>query len=224
MTDKRDRSDRRRREVLIPATAFDLPPPSNQEAAQSRSPDSFVSAKTAVPIPSKHPALREALIQLSLDPRVRSIDYVPTAIVASEQIDLGAVVVHRVDGRFLLDVVQARPIRDLEHEGLSLIALEKLGLKPWVISAKSLRREPRCSNALFVWLYNGHPVAREQRKRILQAVTDKEPIRLGQLERRSGRDPFPCIMALACADLLELDLISQPITRTTIVKCRARAD
>jgi hypothetical protein len=223
MTDKRDRSDRRRREVLIPAT-FDLPPPSNRKAAQGHSPDSFVSAKTAIPIPSKHPALSEALIQLSLDPRVRSIDYVPTAIVASEQIDLGAIVVQRVDGRFLLDLVQARPIRDLDGEGLSLIALGKLGLKSWVISAKSLRREPRYSNALFVWLYNGHPVAREQRKRILRALTDKEPIPLGQLERRSGRDPFPSIMALVCADLVELDLISQPITRTTIVRCRARAD
>jgi hypothetical protein len=113
MTNKRDRSNRRRREVLIPATALDLPQRSNRKAAQSRSPNSFVSAKTAIPIPSKHPALCEALIQLSLDPRVRSIDYVKTAIVASEQIELRAVVVERVDGRFFLDVVQARPIRIL---------------------------------------------------------------------------------------------------------------
>jgi hypothetical protein len=186
----------------------------------------FVSAKTTAAIPARHSVLLEALIQASLDPKVRSLSYLATAVVASEEIDLGAVVVQRDDGRFLLDVVEARRIRNLEDEGLALIALAELGLKPWVISAKSLRREPRYSNALFVWLYNGHIVAREQRKRILQALTDKGPIQLGQLERRvrSGGDPFPSIMALVCADLVELDLISQPITRTTIVKRRARAD
>jgi hypothetical protein len=221
MTNKCDRSNRRRREVLIPATALDLPQRSNRKAAQSRSPNSFVSAKTAIPIPSEHPALCEALIQLSLDPRVRSIDYVKTAIVASEQIDLRAVVVQRVDGRFFLDVVQARPIRDLEHEGLSLIALGKLGLRPWVISGESLRREPGYSNALFVWSYNGYRVPPEQRKRILRVLTDKEPIELGQLERSVRSDPFYSVMSLACADIIELDLVSTPLGRRTTVKRRA---
>jgi hypothetical protein len=221
MTNKRDRSNRRRREVLIPATALDLPQRSSRKAAQSRSPNSFVSTKTAIPIPSKHPALCEALIQLSLDPRVRSIDYVKTAIVASEKIDLRAVVVQRVDGRFFLDVVQARPIRDLEHEGLTLIALRKLGLRPWVISGESLRREPGYSNALFVWSYNGYRVPPEQRRRILRVLTDKEPIELGQLERSVRSDPFYSVMSLACADIIELDLISTPLGRRTTVKLRA---
>jgi hypothetical protein len=185
----------------------------------------FVSPKATTAIPVTHPAIREALILASLDPQVRAIDYVASAVVASEHVvDLGAIIVQRDNGRFLLDVVPGRRIRNIEDEGLALIALAELAIKPWVISAKSLRREPRYSNALFVWLYNGHPVARKQRKRILQALTGKKPIQLGQLERRSGRDPFRSIMALVCADLLELDLISQPITRTTIVKCRARAD
>jgi len=145
-----------------------------------------------------------------------------TACLAIDEIDLRAVVVQRVDGRFFLDVVEARPIRDLEHEGLSLIALGKLGLRPWVISGESLRREPRYSNALFVWLYNGHRVPPEQRKRILRVLTDKEPIELGQLEQtvRSGRDPFPSIMALVCADIVKLDLVSRPIGRGTIVRYR----
>jgi hypothetical protein len=220
MTDKHHRSDRRQRKVLIPATS-DLPPPSNRKAAQGRSKDFFVSAKTAIPIPSKHPALREALILASLDPRVRAIDYVASAVVASESVDLRAIIVHRDDGRFFLDVMQARPIRDLEHEGLSLIALAELGLRPLVISAKSLLREPRYSNALFVWLYNGHRVPPEQRKRILRVLTDKEPIELGQLERCVRSDPFYSVMSLACDDLIELDLISTPLGRRTTVRRRA---
>jgi len=183
--------------------------------------DLFVSPKVTTAIPITHPAIREALILASLDPRVRAIDYVASAVVASEHVvDVGAIIVQRDNARFLLDVVPGRRIRNVEDEGLALLAIEELGIKPWVISAKSLRREPRYSNALFVWLYNGHRVPPEQRKRILRALTDKEPIELGQLERivRSRRDPFNSIMALVCADLVELDLVSQPIGRTTIVK------
>jgi hypothetical protein len=188
--------------------------------------DLFVSPKTTTGIPVPHPAIREALIQASLDPEVRSIDYMASAVVATEQVDLGVIIVQRNNQRFLMDVVpgRRRRIRSLEDEGLALIALAELGIKPWVISAKELRREPRYSNALFVWLYNGHRVPREERERILRALTDKEPIQLGQLERsvRSGRDPFPSVMALVCDDFVELDLISQPIGRTTIVKSRTR--
>jgi hypothetical protein len=182
----------------------------------------FLSAKVTIPIPVTHPAIREALIIFSLDPMVRSIDYVASAVVASETINLGAIIVQRDNGRFLLDVVPGRPIRTIEDEGLVQIAVEKLGIKPWLISAKWLRREPRYSNALFVWSYHGHPVPTEQRKRILGALTSRHPIELEQLERkvRSGRDPFHSIMSLACADLIELDLISQPLMSTTNVKRR----
>lgn len=186
--------------------------------------DLFVSPKTTTGIPAPHPAIREALIQVSLNPEVRSIDYIASAVVASEQVDLGAIIVQRNNQRFFLDVVPGRRIRTLEDEGLALLALAEFDIKPWVISAKELQREPHYSNALFVWLYNGIRVPREERKRILRALTDKEQIQLGQLERsvRSGRDPLPSVMALVCADLVELDLISQPIGRTTIVRARTR--
>ncbi len=183
--------------------------------------DLFVSPKVTTAIPITHPAIREALILASLDPQVRAIEYVASAVIASGHVvDVGAIIVQRDDGRFLLDVLPGRRIRNVEDEGLALIAIEELNIKPWAISAKSLRREPRFSNALFVWLYNEHRVPPEQRKRILRVLTDKEPIELGQLERivQSRRDPFNSVMALACADLVELDLVSQPICRNTIVK------
>jgi hypothetical protein len=195
-----------------------------KKTLQARFP-AFQSPKTVTPIPVRHSSVQDALIQSSLDPRVRSIGYVASAVVAGQQVNLGAIVVQRDDGRFFLDLVPvpARRVLDLDQLGLVLIALETLRLKPWTIDVGELLREPRCSNARFVWLYNGHPVAREQRKRILEAVADKQPIRLGQLERtvRSRRgDPFASIMALACASLVELDLVSQPIMRTTIVRAR----
>src|SRR6266702_2120740 len=106
-----------------------------RKAAQGRF-DLFVSAKTTTAIPARYPALRDTLVQASLDPQVHAIGYVASAVVASKQIELGAVVVLRDDGRFLLDVVPARRVRDLEDEGLIQIALADLGLTPLIVSAE----------------------------------------------------------------------------------------
>jgi hypothetical protein len=185
-------------------------------------PTPFVSVKAVTPIPVRHSAVRDALIQSSLDPRVRSIGYVASAVVASQQVDLDAIVVQRDDGRFFLDVVPARRVRDLEQEGLALIAVAELGLKPWIINAKELWREPRCTNARFVWLYNGYSVPRQLRERILRALSGKKQMQLGELERsvRSVHDPSHAVMSLVCADVLELDMTTQAIQLTTIVRAR----
>lgn len=191
-------------------------------AARSR-PDLFVSAKTSAAIPARQPALREALIQASLDPQVRTIGYVATAHVASEQVDLGAVVLRRDDGTYVLDVVPARPIRDLEDEGLALIALADLGLKTLTVTAEDIRRQPRYGNAQAVWAYRMHPVGIEMRMRILTVLQEDGPLRLGCLLQRvrAIRDPAPAVMALACSDLLELDLLSAPLAPTTMVGSRS---
>lgn len=194
----------------------------NRKAARGPS-DLFVSAKTAAPIPARHPALRDALILASLDPRVRSIANVASAIVASEQVELDAVIVQCEDGRFLLDVVPARRIRRLEEKALAQIMAANLGLKPLVLTAEEIRREPRHANARLVWSYREMPVSVGLRMRILQTLLDDGPMPLGELLKsiRSERDPAPAVMALACADLLNLDLVSQPLRPATIVRYRA---
>jgi hypothetical protein len=182
----------------------------------------FESPKTVAPIPVRHSAVQDALIQSSLDPRVRSIGYVASAVVAGEQVDLDAIVVQRDDGRFFLNVVPAaRRVRDLEEVGLALIALRNLGLRRLTIDAKELLREPRCTNARFVWLYNGYSVPRKLRERILRALSGRKQMQLGELERSvRSRDPSHAVMSLVCADVLELDLTSQAIQLTTVVRAR----
>jgi hypothetical protein len=194
----------------------------NRKAARSR-PDLFVSAKTTTAIPARCPLLREALVQASLDPQVRSIGYVASAVVASEPIELGAIVLHRDDGRFVLDVVPARRVRDLEDEGLALIAIADLGMTTLVVTADDIRREPRYANACLVWSYNGVFVPIGLRMRILQVLLDEGPLQLGRLLQsiRTDRDPTPAVMGLACADLLELDLLTAALGPMTVARCRS---
>ncbi|MHC2275345.1 hypothetical protein ACVME8_001956 [Bradyrhizobium diazoefficiens] len=190
-----------------------------------RRPDLFVSAKGPVPIPARHPALREALVQASLDPRVRSIAHVPTAHVSSaplEPVAIDAVVLTKDDGRFYLDVVPARQVRELDDEGLVLIALRELELTPLVVTAEDLHREPRCGNCRLVWSHHGRLVPVGLRISILQILRDDGPMELVRLVElvRSDHDPTLAVMALACADLLEIDLMSGPLGPSTLVRSR----
>ena len=140
MTDIGHRSKQTDATPPAPSSGFECPFIFMRKAAQV-CPDLFVSAKTATAIPARHPALLDALIQASLDAPVRSIAYIPWASVATELIQLDAVVVHRDDGRFLLDVVPATRIRDLKQEATAQIALAELGLKPIVLTAEEIRRD-----------------------------------------------------------------------------------
>lgn len=187
--------------------------------------EQFNSAKTTAPIPLPHPAIKEALIQLSLDASVRSIDYIPSVSVGVQEVDLDAIIVERESGRFVLDIIPARPIRDLEDEGLVLIALGELNLPTWAMTSEDLRREPRFSNSRLVWLYNRHRVPFELRMRILEVLSEHQSTQLAQLlqEVQGGSRGSRAVMALACANLIEIDLVSQPLGPTTVVQSRAPA-
>ncbi|MGA2999557.1 hypothetical protein [Bradyrhizobium sp.] len=153
---------------------------------------------------------------------VRSIEFIAAARVGATSIDLNAIVLERDDGRYLLDVVPARPLRDVEYDGLALIALEELGLPSIVLTAADIQKEPRFANSRLAWSYRLHPVGISMRMHILQVLSDDGPMMLGNLldAVRSDRDPIPAIMALACANLIELDLVSQALGPATIARSR----
>jgi hypothetical protein len=94
-------------------------------------------------------------------------------------------------------------------------------LKEMTIQADELFREPLCTNARFVWLYNGYSVPPRLRERILRALSGKKSVTLRELERCvQSRDASNAVMSLVCADVLELDLVSQFIQLTTVVSAR----
>jgi hypothetical protein len=183
----------------------------------------FISAKTSVAVPAPCALVRDALIQATLDPSVRTIEFLAQAWVDATPVDLDATVIVRDDGRFVLDVVPARPVRDVEQEGLALIAFSQLGLKPSTLTAADIKREPRFANSRLVWSYRLAPVGITLRMRVLQILGDDGPMSLSRLLSavRSDRDPNPAIMALACSDLIELDLVSRPLSPQTIARSLA---
>lgn len=183
----------------------------------------FISAKTSTAIPARSFLVRDALIQASLDPTVRSIDYIASARVSASSVKVNAVVIVRDDGRFVLDIVEARLLRDIDAEGLIQIALRDLGLMPLIITRADIQREPRFTNAKLVWTYRMHPVGISLRMRILGILAEDGPMSLARLlaAMESDRDPSPAIMALACSDLIELDLVTRPLGPDTIARCRA---
>lgn len=183
----------------------------------------FLSAKATCAIPTRCTIQWDALVQATLDPAVRSIEFIASASVRSTSIDLNAVVVCRNDGRHLLDVVPARPLRDVEGEGLALIALSELAFPTVVLTAADIQREPLFSNCRLVWTYRMHPVGIGMRVRILQTLAEDGPMPLAQLLAaiQGDRDPAPAVMAMACADLIELDLLGGPLGPSTLARLRA---
>ncbi|WP_445217585.1 hypothetical protein ACKWRH_37135 [Bradyrhizobium sp. Pa8] len=60
------------------------------------------------------------------------------------------------------------------------------------------------------------------RLNILKIVADEGPIELGRLLEtfRGDQEPSRAVTALACADLLEIDLSSGPLGPSTMVRSR----
>jgi hypothetical protein len=171
-------------------------------------------------IPFRHPLVRDALVLASLDPAVRSIEYLPTARSANASTDVDAIVLDRDGGRYYLDVIEARPRRSIAQHIILADALVELGLLPWTMSAAEILSEPRWSNARAVWAHAGHAVPVGTRLQVVGALADEGAMALGDLlgRLRGDRDPAPAVMALACMGLIQIDLVAAPIGPATMVR------
>jgi hypothetical protein len=192
------------------------------QVARSAASSLFVSAKTTTAIPASSDLVRDSLVAATLDPAVRRIDFHAQALVYAAHIDLNIIAIVRDDGRFWLDIVEARPARDAEQEALASVALAALGLAPLTLTAEEIRRQPRFANAGLVWSHRLAPVGLSMRMAILQILSDDGPMPLSRLlsALRTERDPIPPVLAMACSDLIELDLVSRPLGPETIVRVR----
>jgi hypothetical protein len=182
----------------------------------------FVSAKTVSPIRFTAPAVHTALVQATLDPAVRSLGFVPTVVVSNTTVTVDVAVLSRPDGRYRLDVAGADQVRDIDEEGLFLLALERLGLPPLTLTHEDLERQPHHSNCCLVWASRRVRVHASDRIRSLQLLTEEGSATLSQTaaEMRLASDPVAAVLALACQDLVEIDLRSSPLGPESIVRRR----
>jgi hypothetical protein len=183
----------------------------------------FISAKTTVPIPNRGGLVRDALIQTSLDPKVRAIDFVEGTPLGKAPLNLDAIVVERDDGRFVLDIVPGRSLRGLDEAELVETALANLGLTPIVVSAADIRREPLFSNARHVWACSQRAVHIGMRLRIVRTLSEDGPMNLDHLCSmvEGPQDPAAAVFALVCANLIEIEIEQEPLGPTTRVRLRS---
>jgi hypothetical protein len=177
----------------------------------------FLSAKAATTIAIKSDLHHDALRQCALDPKVTRIEYFACVRLGTIACPIGATAVIRDGRRLVLEIGDRPEPRDLDQEGLYLLALEKLNATPLVLSSRELLREPHCSNCRLVWSYNSRRVPASLRDRILRVVDGDGSITVQDLCRDLGSDLTAHVYALACRSALHLELDGLPLAGTTVV-------
>jgi hypothetical protein len=181
----------------------------------------FTSCKceTAVPVDAR--LLRYALEEAALDPAVRAIHYRTGPTIECPPASLRGVVLDRTDGRYLLRVYETRPQRSNEEMIRFIYALECHGLQLLERDTSDVLREPLFTNVRAVWSYAGYHVSIRDRLRISLALADGPQTLLELEERaRASCDIVAAVCALACLDLVSIDLGEDLLGPRTIVCCR----
>jgi hypothetical protein len=183
----------------------------------------FTAAKVSDAIPLTTPLLADALIQACLDPQISRISMLSTCPLSLKEQAQEFVVLYAGDGRRLaLDLDDESRPRDVDHYGLFLLAVERAGLDLVQWSRSEIRQEPLFSNCRIVWSHASDRVAIGDRIRIMQMLSEDGPLPIGDIVRNGtyGGDPSAALMALACHDVIELDLNVAAIGPRTNVRIR----
>lgn len=182
----------------------------------------FISPKCDMAISVRDPLLLYALQQAALDTSVQAIHQQLGPEIACQDISLAGVVLDRSDGNFLLSVHETRPQRSAEQAAGLAFVLKRYGLGLLERDAADIRYEPQFSNSRLVWSYARYHVSITDRLRIAIALEDGGPQSVVELEKRARPtcDTLAAVCALACQDLLGLNLSHDPFGPRTIVFAR----
>ncbi|MGY3449164.1 hypothetical protein [Bradyrhizobium sp. USDA 4353] len=179
----------------------------------------FCSFKTSRAIPCARPHRRDFMIQSTLDPGVRHIEYHPIAVIDDHAVASETLVLARDDGRYAIDFVDARPPEDLHGQGLLQIGFEQGCSGIMEVTRSDIGREPRLSAARQVWRFNAVTITAGDRAQVLDALDQEGPLPLRALRGLTAtrRDVTEVIYALATEGSLSIDL-SAGLDGRTIVR------
>jgi hypothetical protein len=130
-------------------------------------------------------------------------------------------VINRIDGsNLLLKVCQRRPERSDDEFARLTYALERNGLGLLEREASEIKRQPLFSNARSVWDQQDYHVSLENRLRLSVALEEYGPQSILTLRKRAHPDCniFLALYAMACENLVELDVYSARLGWGTVVR------
>lgn len=120
-------------------------------------------------------------------------------------------------GRQLIEFPEAPPLT-IDQMGPALLALDALGITVRQITEADLRTEPRAPNAKMVWACRVKSVHVDDRVRLLDFLSEEGPVALSRAEMRFARGAIAAVLALACADLIEIEIDDVPLGPRTRVR------
>jgi hypothetical protein len=156
--------------------------------------------------PDRSSNFRRLAVQLTLDPAVRSLGFVASLPLAAEEVAVGMLVAERDEGSVAYDIVDERPHRDIDSEGLLLIALEKHGITRVEVDARLIGSEPLGSNCKRIWKHRDVEVGADLRVKIDGALEARRLSVRGLGRATKMRSAMATVCALICRRVLYTEL------------------
>jgi hypothetical protein len=166
--------------------------------------------RAAAKIPKRSPNFNRLVVQLWLDSSVTWLEYVESLPLPERNVNVKVemLVADNDKGRVAFDIVDERPYRDIDDEGLLLLALQHHEIRLAEMDSASINAEPRLSNSLRIWRHRGHRVKQGLVAAVDHALAGQQqslPIR--NLSALAGfSEPIKTVSALICQGMLDTDL------------------
>ncbi|WP_194473530.1 hypothetical protein [Bradyrhizobium sp. CCBAU 51753] len=139
------------------------------------------------------------------------------------QVSIEMLVAELGSGRVALDIVDERPSRDIDDEGLLLLALRHHKIRLVEIDHAGIDEEPRAENCRRIWGHRNYEVPPSLKTGVIRALS-KAPRRhltIRSLSNSIGvRDPMNLACALISQGVLAIDLTAA-LTLDSVVGLRS---
>jgi hypothetical protein len=157
--------------------------------------------------PKRSPSFVKLAIQHSLDPTVTWLEYVESLPLAGCNVTVEMLVADNDEGRVAFDLVDARPDRDIDAEGLLLLALADHQIRIVEADSVSINEEPRLTNSLRIWRHRSRRIEKGLVAKIDRVLAGQRSVSIRTLAALVGlSEPLAIVSALMCRGVLETDL------------------
>ena len=171
--------------------------------------------------PSTSLKVVEFAIQLLLDPQVVDLEFRPSLTFRGRDVAIDMLIASLNNGSQVgLDLIDERPYRDIDAEGLVLLALQSHNIRLIEVDHDFISREPRASNTRRLWNFREHQVPSRLQQFIDRALAARGRLTIEKLAALTGvRDPMPIICALVSQGALRIDP-SRSLNSDSVVRRR----